>query len=115
MTDPFRSEGRADVPDGRSGAVAGGWAIGVSGTERQQVKVRGFRIELGEIEAALLELPGVEQAVVTAREDAPGQQKLVAYLKRSWQAGSTSNHELEDYRGGRLPEYMVPVLFMEID
>ncbi len=79
-----------------------------------QVKIRGNRIELGEIEALLGQHPAVHEAVVTAREDTPGDMRLAAYLvldrNREVNAG-----ELRDYVRQKLPDFMVPSYFVVLD
>jgi amino acid adenylation domain-containing protein len=97
-----------------------------------QVKIRGFRIELGEIEAVLNQHPAVKEVVVTAREDTPGNKRLVAYLVPT-QANSTrqegdvtpvllspqetglSIEELRNFLKDKLPFYMVPAVFLFLD
>jgi amino acid adenylation domain-containing protein len=79
-----------------------------------QVKVRGFRIELGEIEAALGEHPEVRRCVVVAREDAPGDRSLVAYVV--WERpGSPAVGGVRDYLRSKLPDYMVPSAYVSLD
>ncbi|WP_415640965.1 amino acid adenylation domain-containing protein, partial [Skermania piniformis] len=81
------------------------------GRSDQQVKIRGFRIEPGEIEAALLALPEITNAAVIAREDQPGRRRLAAYLV------SRSALDLDQVRAAladRLPDYLVPSVFMEL-
>ena len=73
------------------------------GRADEQVKIRGYRIELGEIQAALAELDGVEQAVVIAREDRPGDKRLVGYI-----TGTADPAEARAALAHRLPAYMVP-------
>ncbi|WP_337878095.1 MupA/Atu3671 family FMN-dependent luciferase-like monooxygenase [Caldimonas sp.] len=76
-----------------------------------QVKVRGYRIELGEIEARLLSHSAVREAVVVAREDSPGDVRLVAYCAPH--AGQTPPvAALREHLRAGLPEYMVPSHFV---
>ena len=78
-----------------------------------QVKLRGYRIELGEIEATLKSLPSVARAVATVREDAPGDQRLVAYVVPA--AGPEPDPvSLRAALQRRLPDYMVPSAIMMI-
>ena len=73
------------------------------GRADEQVKIRGYRIELGEVQAALAGLDGVEQAVVIAREDRPGDKRLVGYV-----TGTADPAEIRTALAERLPGYMVP-------
>ncbi|HEY4555747.1 MAG TPA: amino acid adenylation domain-containing protein, partial [Lysobacter sp.] len=72
-----------------------------------QVKVRGYRIELGEIESNIAGYPGVAQCVVMAREDRPGDVRLVAYAVPAAEAGIDES-ALQAHLRASLPDYMVP-------
>ncbi|WP_414624617.1 amino acid adenylation domain-containing protein [Calothrix sp. CCY 0018] len=78
-----------------------------------QVKIRGFRIELGEIEAVLTTHPQVEEAVVIVREDSPGHKRLVAYVVVS--DYSSIKNQLRNFLKQKLPNYMVPSVFVMLD
>jgi acyl carrier protein len=73
------------------------------------VKVRGFRVELGEIEAAIVEHPGVTEAVVVAT-GAAGDKRLVAYV-----VGDAPVPELRRFVSERVPYYMVPSAYVRLD
>jgi amino acid adenylation domain-containing protein/non-ribosomal peptide synthase protein (TIGR01720 family) len=80
------------------------------GRADDQVKIRGYRIELGEIQAALNALDGVEQAVVIAREDRPGDKRLVGYV-----TGTTDPAAARAALTQRLPAYMVPTAIVGLE
>jgi amino acid adenylation domain-containing protein len=79
-----------------------------------QVKIRGFRIELGEVEARLVEHPAVRETVVTARRDTPDEKYLVAYIVTE-KYRSVAVSELRSFLQQRLPDYMVPSIFVPLD
>ncbi|GAB1816335.1 hypothetical protein MUNTM_53780 [Mycobacterium sp. MUNTM1] len=81
-----------------------------AGRADEQVKIRGYRIELGEIQSAMAELEGVEQAVAIAREDRPGEKRLVGYL-----TGPADPAQVRAQLAERLPAYMVPAAVVAIE
>src|SRR4029079_6532947 len=83
------------------------------GRSDQQVKIRGFRIELGEIEGCLHQQPGIRDAVVLAREDQPGEKRMVAYVVS--EVGPVEVSELREQLLRRLPEYMVPAAYVQLE
>ena len=79
-----------------------------------QVKIRGYRIELGEIEVVLAAHSAVKQVVVLAREDEPGNKRLVAYIVANENKRPTTS-ELRRFMQDRVPDYMVPAAFVVVD
>ncbi len=76
----------------------------------EQVKIRGYRIELGDVQTALAALDGVDQAAVIAREDRPGDKRLVGYV-----IGDADPAGIRHALAGRLPAYMVPAAIVTVD
>jgi len=83
------------------------------GRADHQVKVRGYRIELGEIEARIALHAAVAEAVVVAREDQPGDVRIVAYVR--YKTGAVPQEELQAHVRAALPEFMVPVHFVTME
>ncbi len=82
------------------------------GRSDDQVKIRGYRIELGEIEGVLSSFETVESCCVLAKEDGSGNNRLVGYLVSE---GEFNKQEIQEYLKDRLPEYMVPQLWVELE
>ncbi|MGW1993886.1 non-ribosomal peptide synthetase [Embleya sp. NPDC001921] len=112
---PFGPAGRLMYRTGdRVRWGADGWVEYV-GRADTQVDVRGVRIEPAEAEEVLSEHPGLAQSVVVVRQDASGQERLVAYVVPVGGRDDLSNEELRRFAAGRLPEFMVPAAFVVLE
>jgi amino acid adenylation domain-containing protein len=115
LEDPFaRSPGRKMYRSGDLGRFLADGRIEFWGRADSQVKIRGFRIELGEVEAALGQHPAVREAVVVAREDVPGDKRLVGYVVTVDQQAVPAA-ELRGFVKQKLPEYMAPVAWVQME
>ncbi|UVL86330.1 amino acid adenylation domain-containing protein [Pseudomonas sp. B21-028] len=113
LKDPFSSTANARMyRTGDLGRYLPDGNIEYLGRNDDQVKIRGFRIELGEIETKLAQHEAVKEAVVQAREDVPGDKRLVAYFTQSQAVGIEA---LRSHLQAQLPAYMVPVAYVHLD
>src|SRR6185369_5281489 len=109
---PFSTAGERLYQTGDRARYLADGRIEFLGRVDQQLKIHGYRIEPGEVETALLEHEEIAQCVVVAREDEPGDKRLVAYVVTRTQ---TKISELRAFLHGRLPEYMLPSAFVFLD
>ena len=110
---PFGGAGQPGIRMYRTGDLVCWGADGqlrYVGRADEQVKIRGYRIELGEVQAALSGLAGVDQAVVIAREDRPGDKRVVGYV-----TGTLDPAGARAALGERLPAYMMPAAVVVLD
>ncbi|WP_416671490.1 amino acid adenylation domain-containing protein [Egbenema bharatensis] len=115
IPNPFSSQAGARLyRTGDLGRYLADGTIEYLGRIDHQVKLRGFRIELGEIESVLSQYPQVSQAVVLARPGDRHDHQLVAYIVPH-PAITLSVAELRAFLGEKLPDYMVPAAFVELD
>lgn len=113
VSDPIRAQGCVY----KTGDLARWRADGTLeylGRNDDQIKIRGFRIELGEIEAQIALHEQVKEAVVVARKDADGEQRLVAYITARESGSHQSAEELRAHLKHVLPEHMVPSAFVRL-
>ncbi|MFL9674215.1 amino acid adenylation domain-containing protein [Pseudomonas marginalis] len=112
VQDPF-NEGALMYRTGDLGRWNAEGLLECIGRNDDQVKVRGFRIELGEIEARLATHGSIQDVVVLAREDAPGDKRLVAYF--TWVAEPVAIDSVRAHLQGQLPDYMLPSAYVPLE
>ncbi|NVZ71929.1 non-ribosomal peptide synthetase [Pseudomonas costantinii] len=111
VADPF-NEGFLMYRTGDLGRLTADGLLECIGRNDDQVKIRGFRIELGEIEARLATFADIQDVVVLAREDVPGDKRLVAYF--TWVAEPVGIDSVRAHLQGQLPDYMVPSAYVPL-
>ncbi len=99
---------------GDIGRYAADGVLEYLGRMDNQVKIRGNRVELEEIEIALKAHPSVAECVVVCKEDAVGENRLLAYVVPD-KSQSVNSKELRRYLDGKLPEFMAPTAFIALD
>ena len=110
VPDPFAGGGARMYRTGDRARWLEGGNLLILGRTDNQVKIRGYRVELGEIEAVLRRRADVTGAIVVAREDVPGDRRIVAYV-----TGRPDPDALRDALRRELPEYMVPSAFVVME
>ncbi|PSL48037.1 amino acid adenylation domain-containing protein [Chitinophaga niastensis] len=112
LTDPFNAaHGAKMYRTGDLGRMLPGMNMEFIGRKDNQVKIRGFRVELGEIENILYQGGQLESAVVLAKEDKDGKKDLIGYVVPK---GTFDKHVIIDYLKAKLPDYMVPIIWVEM-
>src|SRR5262249_30295377 len=115
IPNPF-GEGNDDrlYRTGDLGRWLGDGTLEFLGRNDQQIKIRGYRIELGEVQSALASHEGVRDCVVVARDDIPGDKRLVAYIVSAEKLVPTAS-VLRAHLRTRLPEYMIPSAYVALE
>ncbi|WP_199819375.1 non-ribosomal peptide synthetase, partial [Streptomyces sp. NRRL S-378] len=116
LADPFGPAGSRMYRTGDLARWTGEGLIHFVGRTDTQVKIRGYRIEPAEIEAALAHHPGLAQVAVIAREDQPGDKRLVAYIvPEPGQDSGPDTAALRAHAAAHLPDYMIPSAFVPLE
>ncbi len=114
IADPFATaQGARLYKTGDLGCWQADGHIDYLGRNDDQIKIRGFRIELGEIEARLGQYPGLRDTAVLAREDRPGEKRLVAYFSLQDGQALPEADDLRVHLQALLPDYMIPAWIAE--
>ncbi len=116
IRDPFTMDGQARLyKTGDLGRYQPDGCIEYLGRNDDQIKIRGFRVELGEVEARLCQHAGIKEAAVIAREDSPGDKRLVAYFTPAVADLWPDADSLRAHLQALLPDYMVPAAYVRLE
>jgi amino acid adenylation domain-containing protein/non-ribosomal peptide synthase protein (TIGR01720 family) len=114
LPDPFGGPGARTYRTGDLVRRRPDGALVYLGRRDEQVKLRGYRVELGEVEGALHRQPGVREAAVVLREDAPGERRLVGYVVPA-PGAALAGDALQRALRETLPDFMVPAAVVTLD